>query len=110
MADTISALSKYIVHLGSEEISAKTVLGKLGVKFTSGLDPGGFLTLFHRDFGVNVPDFKSVSLAAESFLERFSLERIIHQELRPRGRLGKNIEVWMLTELGNKVVLALSSS
>ena len=107
--DILPALKNFTVSLGKARVSAKAVLGKLGGKFTTGLNLGGFLTLFHYEFGVNVPDFKIVSDAAELLLEQFALNRIIQQEPRPRGKNGKDVEVWVLTDFGKKVVLALAN-
>jgi len=108
VSDMVTALSNFSLYLGDAQINAKAVLGKLGGKFTSGLDLGGFLTLFYREFGLRGPDFKAVSLAAESLLEQFALNDIIQQVRKPRGRLGADIEIWVLTDLGKKVVLALN--
>jgi len=93
------------------DLDAITVLMRLAGKLSVGLTNSEFLGIFHQEFTANVPDFRSVSLAADSLLERLSILEIIQQESR-RGRTAKQpvVDCWVLSTLGKRVVLELEQA
>jgi site-specific recombinase XerD len=104
--DAVQDLQNLSIMVGNIEIKAISVLLKMGEELSEGLTTGEFLTPFNVKMNLVGEEFKLVCAAGESLLRKLNLRQIIHKERR-RGRTKLDVECWVLTELGNKVVLEL---
>ena len=108
IARTIKELSESHVNVGNFKIDTMGVLQKFWGKFSSGLTMPDLLTLLNDEFAWGSIDFKLVSAATDSVLEQLSLHQVIQHEQRRRATVKEKIDiVWVLTDYGKKVVLAL---